>query len=241
MANKGTVYIRRVIIENKDGVSMDDMDFSLDFFIHTSRKIRFKKDDLIHIVHGGESMYFAPLDSSLLGTGVVNCKLTVYSPERMFLSGKRTISITRVVGLVIGVNCSDNDAEFGCFEEGYRMRFEPYIEIPEQDGADIMYGVLTIPIASYDTITSDMVQGFETSSNLSHHPISFNMGDKVVILVKDGVGQRARKDSGFGDLVDFSTTLCGSTGDVKLLVNGTTYRVYGEMMLISGEIFITVN
>ena len=242
MASRGTSYIRRVYVESEKGLSMDEMDFSLDFYVYTSRKLHLDKRDLIHVQKDGESMYFAVIDSKVLGPGYVKCKLTVIDEELRFKSGKRQVSITRMTGIMIGVNCScsDENYECDCFEEGYKIRFEPYHDIPLQDGVNIKYGIITEPITGYDKITEDMVKRFDFGLELKNHVFTFNRGDKVVILVNEDLDVKAYKDSGFGDLMQFNTSVCGANGEYSVVVDGVHYRVYGEMMLVNGEIKVTV-
>lgn len=236
-------YIRRVIIESNDGTSMDDMDFTLEFYVLKSKKVRFGKNDLIHVTHQGESMYFVPIDSKLLGQGDVKCKATIVDIERRYVSGRRIIELTRMTGLTLGLNCPCGVTEYDCecYEEGYKLRFEAYEHIPIQDAVRIFYGAISTPISGYDHITAEMVKNFSSTDSMEHFPVGFNSGDNVVILVNEDIKGKAYKDSGFGKLVSFDEGILGANGQYVLVLDGINYRIYGEKMLVSGEIYVTIN
>ena len=53
MADINTKYIRKVIIESENGKPMDDLDFTLDFYVYTNRLQTLKKSELIRVVKDG--------------------------------------------------------------------------------------------------------------------------------------------------------------------------------------------
>lgn len=243
MSAIGMQYIRRVVISDEKDTPMSDMDFTLDFYVYKNKRQHLNKSDLISVIKDGVIMYFAIINGSTIGYGKVNCEINIYDVEKRLQNHIRRVSIIKNIGLTIGESCecetlSNNTCD--CFEEGYKIRFEPYFDIPLQDGVNIKYGIITEPITGYDKITEDMVKRFDFGLELKNHVFTFNRGDKVVILVNEDLDVKAYKDSGFGDLMQFNTSVCGANGEYSVVVDGVHYRVYGEMMLVNGEIKVTV-
>ena len=120
---------------------------------------------------------------------------------------------------------------------------------------EIIYG--RIPIAGvggriipYSSITEDMIKN---CSQLVHGEVktmgrtSFGLpndtavGDYTIVLVPKESGYTVTKDNGIGGKVIFSTEVAGANGDVELTVNNVIYKVYGEMLLAQGQMFIYVD
>lgn len=240
MADINTKYIRKVIIESDNGKPMDEMDFTLDFFVYTNRLQTMKKSDLIRVVKDGKAEYYAVIDSLKLGRGNVKCRMKVTDVEPRISGMERPVVLVREVGITIGGCCCAPYSYHGCdnFEEGYKISFEAVTDIPKQDAQGVMYGIITDIIHSYGEITESMVYGLNTAISLDNVTLDVKQGDKIVVLVNADNPNHAYKGNGLGDLEPFSTSVLGSNGEYSLVVEGTAYRVYGEMALASGEMYI---
>ena len=120
---------------------------------------------------------------------------------------------------------------------------------------EIIYG--RIPIAGvgghvipYSSITEDMIKN---CSQLVHGevktmgrtslglPSQTTEGDYCIVLVPKESGLTVTKDNGIGGKVIFSTEVAGANGDVELTVNNVVYKVYGEILISQGQMFIYVD
>ena len=120
---------------------------------------------------------------------------------------------------------------------------------------EIIYG--RIPIAGvggriipYSSITEDMIKN---CSQLVHgevktmgktslgDPDDTAEGDYCIVLVPKESGYTVTKDNGIGGKVSFNTNHAGANGDVELTVNNVVYKVYGEILLSQGRIYIYVD
>ena len=120
---------------------------------------------------------------------------------------------------------------------------------------EIIYG--RIPIAGvgghvipYSSITEDMIKN---CSQLVHGevktmgktslglPSATAEGDYCIVLVPKESGYTVTKDDGIGGKAEFSTEVAGANGDVELTVNNVVYKVYGEILLSQGQMYIYVD
>ena len=120
---------------------------------------------------------------------------------------------------------------------------------------EIIYG--RIPIAGvgghvipYSSITEDMIKN---CSQLVHGevktmgktslglPSQTTEGDYCIVLVPKESGYTVTKDDGIGGKSEFSTEVAGANGDVELTVNNVVYKVYGEILISQGQMFIYVD
>ena len=120
---------------------------------------------------------------------------------------------------------------------------------------EIIYG--RIPIAEigghvipYSSITEDMIKN---CSQLVHGevktmgrtslglPSQTTEGDYCIVLVPKESGLTVTKDNGIGGKVRFNTNTAGANGDVELTVNNIIYKVYGEILLSQGQMYIYVD
>ena len=120
---------------------------------------------------------------------------------------------------------------------------------------EIIYG--RIPIAGvggriipYSSITEDMIKN---CSQLVHGevktmgktslglPSQTTEGDYCIVLVPKESGLTVTKDNGIGGKVRFNTNTAGANGDVELTVNNVVYKVYGEILLSQGQMYIYVD
>ena len=120
---------------------------------------------------------------------------------------------------------------------------------------EIIYG--RIPIAGvgghiipYSSITEDMIKNCSqlvhgevktmgrTSLGLTSHTAE---GDYCIVLVPKESGLTVTKDNGIGGKMIFNTEVAGANGDVELTVNNVVYKVYGEILISQGQIYIYVD
>ena len=108
---------------------MRDLDFSLRFYVQRNRYIQVFKSDLIHINKKEEGdLYFALIDSSILGPGSLRCEVSIKDSEpRWMKSGMRPIKLDYATGLTIGSHTSmastsgvNRRAEY---DEGFKVTF----------------------------------------------------------------------------------------------------------------------
>ena len=120
---------------------------------------------------------------------------------------------------------------------------------------EIIYG--RIPIAEigghvipYSSITEDMIKN---CSQLVHGevktmgktslglPSQTAEGDYCIVLVPKESGYTVTRDDGIGGKASFNTEVAGANGDVELTVNNVVYKVYGEILLSQGQMYIYVD
>lgn len=236
MADINTKYIRQVIVECENGTHMDDMDFSLDFFVYTNRVQKVEKKDLVRVVSNDVVMYFAVVDSEVLGRGRVLCRARITDIEPAINGMERPVVIMADTGIVIGGHCCGAEpCNCDCYDEGYRISFSSVSDIPKQDSVELMYGIITDSIDSYGEITATMARKL-TAADVLDVTLDVNEGDKVVVLVNATNPNHALKFNGANDYVPFSTEIMGANGEYTLTVDDALYRVYGELMLVSGKL-----
>ena len=120
---------------------------------------------------------------------------------------------------------------------------------------EIIYGRIPFSevgghIIPYSSITEDMIKN---CSQLVHGevktmgrtslglPDDTAEGDYCIVLVPKESGLTVTKDNGIGGKVIFSTEVAGANGDVELTVNNVVYKVYGEILLSQGQMYIYVD
>ena len=245
----GIGYIIQVGIESHREQSMADMEFSLEFYVHPNRRVKFTKDKLVRIDRDGGADYYVLLDTRRTGAGRLMCDVSISDPEPRWSGGKRPVLLSCNTGKVIGSAGPD----FACpmqreWVEGYRVSFNFVWGIPKPEVAYIFYGHLVNLLTSYADITADML----VSSD--NHILSVSAGrmgktscgvmeegDKVVVLIPADTSYTATKDNGFGGQMPFDTQILGSNGENVVTIDGVQYRAYGEMMTTEGEMFIYIN
>ena len=246
----GTGKMIQVIIDSHRDQSMQDMEFSLEFYVRENRREMVSKDRMVRIDRNdGMSMFFVMLDTRILGVGRLKCNIRISDPESRWKKGKRPVLITRDTGYGVGGAADNPSASIQKdWEEGYKVDFNTVWAIPKPEVAYIFYGHLVNRLSSYADITKEMLVSSE------NHIISVSAGklgktscgemvegDKVVVLIPDDTDFEAMKDNGFGGQMPFSTQIMGSNGENVVEIDGVRYRAYGEMMTTEGEMFVYVN
>ena len=240
----------QVSIDSHRDQSMQEIEFSLEFYVHANRRKKVSKDELIRIDRNdGSSYFFAMLDTRTLGTGMLMCNISISDPEPRWKGGKRPVVLYRNTGCGVGGAAdSPRHSIQKDWEEGYKVDFNTVWSIPKADVAYIFYGHLVNQLTSYADITQEMLVSPE------NHIISIasgkmgktscgvmEEGDKVVVLIPVDTDYEAMKDNGFGGQMPFNTQLLGSNGENMVTIDGVQYRAYGEMMTTEGEMFVYVN
>lgn len=236
-----TGLIIEVKIEDANGLGMGHLDFSLDFYLERDNMLHFDKSELVRVLTDEEPRYFALIDSASLGRGNIMCRVNITDKEQMWENGERNVTITSFTGYTIGCCvCGEGETKV-C--NGYTVSFMAHDDIPKSIGTNTLCGVLKDNIRSFEELTEDMV----VNANLAPMPtraggvtLTTKTGEKILVLVPENLGYVALKDNGFGRLVQFSESIMGCNGDVKLNVNGIVYDVYGEFSLVDGRTKILI-
>lgn len=252
MIDLGTGLIIEINIESAVGNEMRDLDFSVDFFVYTNRRKLFLKSDLICVEMESANRYYALLNTSEVGCGKLKAKVTIKDPVAQWAGGKRPVILTTDTGKTIGEErryvSERTPIRAHDFEEGYRVSFNFVYGLPKPDVAYLFYGSLVDQITDMGEITPEMLVSPD------NHIVSvradkmgktscgtINVGSKVVVLIPEDRNLTATKDNGFGGKMAFSTQIMGANGEPVVTIDGTRYKVYGELMAVSGEVFIYVD
>lgn len=245
----GTGYLIQVEIESHRNQSMKDFDFSLEFYVHANRRVKFTKNQMVRIDRENGADYYVLLDSRKLGAGRLMCNVSISDPEPRWTNGSRPVLLRRDTGKTVG-DTSINTAKAlqNEWAEGYRVHFNFVWGIPKPEVAYIFYGKFIDQIASFDELTPEMLLSPEntiisvSAGKMGKTPISgITPGDKVLVLIPDDYGMVATKDNGLGGKVPFDTSIMGCNGEKQIAVDNTTYDIYGEFMTVGGELFIYVD
>lgn len=240
----------QVSIDSHRDQSMQDMEFSLEFYVHANRRKRVSKDDLIRIDRtDGTSTFYVLLDTRTLGTGMLMCNVRISDPESRWKDGKRPVMICRNTGCGVGgAQDAPRHSIQKDWEEGYKIDFNTVWAIPKPEVAYIFYGKFVDQIRSFDDLTPEMLLSPDnkivsvSAGRMDKTPISdIVAGNKVVVLIPSDYGYVATKDNGIGGKVPFDTSIMGCNGEKQITVEGQPYKIYGEFMTVSGEIFIYVD
>lgn len=97
----GTDFKVNVHMDNIDGYSMDDVDFTCVFYTNSKKKVVLLKDDMIPIRDGNYVSYVAPLESKDLGQGVLKIVYGADIPDNDFDDGLRHEVVPITTGIKI--------------------------------------------------------------------------------------------------------------------------------------------
>ena len=246
----GTGKMIQVSIDSHRDQSMKDLEFVLEFYVHANRRKRVSKSDLVRIDRtDGSSAFFVLLDTRTLGTGMLMCNVLISDPESRWKGGKRPVMICRNTGCGVGGAAdAPRHSMQKDWEEGYKIDFNTVWAIPKPEVAYIFYGKFVDKISSFDDLTPEMLLSPENSiisvsaGKMDKTPISnIVAGNKVVVLIPSEYGYVATKDNGIGGKVPFDTSIMGCNGEKQIVVDSQPYKIYGEFMTVSGELFIYVD
>lgn len=251
MAEVGTGYIIGINIESLRGTEMVNLDFSAKFYVWPDRYVRLNKSEMVCIKQGEKRMYFALVDSSVIGRGELMCTLELKDKEPMWANQSRPVIINKSTGIFIG-GCGHKRSRphsCGCeeYDEGYRISYNHVYSIPKAD-AYIFYGSIVDQINSFGEITEDMLISPDNNiiqvdaSTMGKTSVGqLTAGQKVVVAIPVDYSYKARKDNGFGGKVEFSEQIMGANGGVTTTIGGIKYKLYGEFLAVNGEMFIYVD
>ena len=250
MEQPGTGKMIQIQIDSHRDVSMKNLNFWLEFYVHANRRKQVLKSDLVRIDRtDGMSMFFALLDTRTLGRGELMCNVYISDPEPRWKGKSRPVILRRDTGIGVGgVKGNDWQSVQKEWVEGYKVDFNSVWSIPKPEVAYIFYGKFVDQINSFDELTPEMLVSPEnkiisvSAGKMSKTPISdIVAGNKVLVLVPSDYGYVATKDNGIGGKVPFDTSIMGCNGEKQIAVDGTSYNIYGEFMTVSGELFIYVD
>jgi hypothetical protein len=199
---------------------------SLEFFIEREKTIKFLKEDLIKVYKDEGVEYYAFIDSNILGRGHLMASVEFVDREAEF---DRRVTVSGFTGYTIP--CMGKGNTISCGE--YKVSFKKVNDIPKND-AMIYYGVTTDDFDRLD------LRALNATKVLDEAVLSFNPGERVVVLIPYDWDQIAWKDNGFGSRVPFSTTIQGYDGEIIQYDDGMKYKTYGELMAIQGRIKIYI-
>lgn len=251
----GSGYMIQVEIEGFRGMLMRDLDFSLEFYVYQNRRVKLSKSELLHIEKESGDLYFALLDSRVLGAGRLMCNVRITDPEpRWREKNARPVILTRDTRVTIGgvePTRLYSVMKGRCREEwdgGYAVRFNEVWSIPKAEVAYIFYGKVVDQISSFEEITEEMLLDAQntivsvSAGTMGKTGIAgVEPGNKVLVLIPADYDYVATKDDGIGGKMAFDESVMGANGGVTVTVDGVEYRVYGEMMLVGGEVFVYVD
>lgn len=199
---------------------------SVEFFIEREKTIKFLKEDLIKVYKDEGVEYYAFIDSNILGRGHLMASVEFVDREAEF---DRRVTVSGFTGYTIP--CMGKGNTISCGE--YKVSFKKVNDIPKND-AMIYYGVTT------DDFDRLGLRALNATKVLDEAALSFNPGERVVVLIPYDWDQIAWKDNGFGGRVPFSTTIQGYDGEIIQYDDGMKYKTYGELMAIQGRIKIYI-
>lgn len=202
---------------------------SIEFYIERDKSIKIYKEDLIKVFRGNDVEYYAPVDTNRLGRGHLMARVEFADKEIMYPEGIRPVVVSGFTGYTIPCMGEGNTISCG----GYAVSFEKVSDIPKSD-AVIHYGVT---IDDFDRID---LRALSQAKEIKEIEVSFNAGEKVVILIPQDREEKAYKDNGFGGKIPFSTTIMGINGDIKNMDDGRRYKVFGEFMTVDGKLKIYI-
>ena len=250
MSETGTGYIIQVSIDSHRDTAMKDLNFSMEFYVYPNRRKPVSKNDLIRIDRtDGSALFYVLLDTRFLGQGPLMCNVSISDPEPRWKDGSRPVIIKRNTGITIGSSrCNSANAIQRDWDQGYKVDFNMAWGIPKAEVAYIFYGKFIDQISSFDELTPEMLVSPDntiisvSAGKLDKTAISnIVAGNKVLVLIPSDYSYVATKDNGIGGKVPFDTSIMGCNGEKSITVDGTQYKIYGEFMTVSGELFIYVD
>lgn len=237
----GSGYIIEVLFDSTE-------DFSVEFYVERERSQKFKKSELLKVETSEGVRRFARIDSRVLGRGNIMCRAEVYDREAHW-GKERPVVMHGFTGLFIGSCLCGAGGGFDC--HGYKFGFKCLNDIPKDVNSRIYYGVVRSWVTGYEYITEQMIKEDIEGGSISRvnvapfaGKIDVNEGDRMVVLVPYEELMTAKKvvslNESFAQKVPFGTEVMGANGEIVLELDGVKYRLYGEFMVVSGEINISV-
>lgn len=250
--NYGTGYNIKVDVISSQKKKLEDIDFHCRFYmLESNREICMNKAQMIQsFCDCRGAAYYALLYDKDLGNGWLMCDITIFDPEPSWPNGVRPVTLHYATGIYIG-NANErpivSPAHFGnCvsstnFQNGYKVKFSKVDGLPATSYNYIFYGVIRDKLESMTDIKTCQAEHLQYSDEAPDRPIELNVtpGDKVVALIPMSMGYACRKDDGFGNKVMFDDSVLGANG-TPFYLGDEQYRVYGEIMTVTGKIKIYI-
>lgn len=124
-------------------------------------------------------------------------------------------------------------------------------EDPDPTGDVMYYGFIPYSVSGsieYEDVTKELLQNcVNTVKQVAPGVLErtstgqFVEGDMVIVAFPAASKLVAYKDNGLNSKVKFDGTGVPCVNGLDLDIGGVPYKVYGEMMLVSGELFIYVD
>lgn len=94
----GTEMKLNISIEPLDGLTMDAYDFEVEVYVSQRKVVSAKKAECKRV---DENNYIVLVDTNLIGTGKLLCKVIAYIPDGDFNDGLRTEVAVLQTGIII--------------------------------------------------------------------------------------------------------------------------------------------
>lgn len=144
---------------------------------------------------------------------------------------------------------TENKTVIGAINELFEM-IQSLIPVLPVD-APMFYGYIPFEasgvINSFNDITLEMLENsgdcMVSKVNEAIGKVSIGMateGSLVLVAVPEAFEYRVTKDNGFGEKVPFDEEVFGANG-VMAIFDDIDYKLYGELMLTTGELFIHID
>ena len=82
----GTELKLNINIQPIDGLTMDDYNFEVEAFVYERKSVRLDKQNCVKV---DSNNYIARIDTNVIGTGDVTCRVTADIPDADFHDGLR--------------------------------------------------------------------------------------------------------------------------------------------------------
>lgn len=207
---------------------LEEADFSIFFYVERENVIAFKKEELIKVYQNGAYEYYAPVDANRLGRGHLMAAVEIKESEPAYPNRVRKVTISGFTGYSIPCLGEGGTLECG----GYEVAFKRVADIPKGD-ALIHYGVTR---SGFDNIDLDSLQKVK---DIDGFTLTVNVGERIIAAIPNDREEAAYKDNGFGEAMPFSTAVDGVNGEV-MEYDGIKYRVFGELMIVKGNIKVYI-
>lgn len=216
---------------------LEEADFSIFFYVERENVIAFKKEELIKVYRNGACEYYAPVDANRMGRGHLMAAVEIKESEPAYFNRVRKVTISGFTGYSIPCLGEGGTLECG----GYKVTFNRVKDIPKSEGTKIFIGTIRDRVIGYEYITEKMITGL---SSYLVAPMVKNVvvaeGDRLVIAIPVDCDLRAMKDDGLGGRMPFSTSIMGANGEVEVKIEGIKYRIFGEFVVVNGNLKIYI-
>lgn len=199
---------------------------SVEFYTRREKTIKFLKEDLIKVYRDNTIEYYAPVNANELGRGHLMAAVEFEDREPMYPGGKRRVVVSGYTGYTIP--CMGEGNTIACGD--YEVSFERKSNILKSD-AVIYYGI--------GDLENPDIRELDGIKEINEIDFSFNAGDSIVVAIPKDRGTVAKKDNGFGGKIEFSEKIKGANGR-EMTLNGMAYKIYGEFMVVKGNLKVYI-